>query len=163
MSIGRTDAEAEAPDAKNWLIEKDPNAEKDWRQEEKETTEDEMVGWHHRLNGREFERALGVGEGQGSLGCCSPWGHKELDMTNDWTEWVRDKRSIVKLQKKRWVRKVLYIYRERERDQREKRVVRDDFQVSSLNNLEKNNDIYKNMWVCYFVTDIKMNCQDTSS
>ena len=60
-----------------------------------------MVGWHHRLNGREFERALGVGEGQGSLGCCTPWGHKELYMTNNLTEGVRDKRSIVKLQKKR--------------------------------------------------------------
>ena len=77
--IGRTDAKAEAPilwppDAKNWLIGKDPHAGKDWRQEEKGMTEDEMVGWHHRLNGHEFEQALGVGDGQGSLACCSPLG-----------------------------------------------------------------------------------------
>ena len=80
--IGRTDAEAETPtlwppDAKNWLPGKDPDAEKDWRQEEKGTTEDEI--WHHRLNAYESEQAPGVGEGQESLACCSPWGHKELD------------------------------------------------------------------------------------
>ena len=84
--IARTDAEAEAlilwpPDAKNWLIRKDPDAEKDWRQEEKGTTEDEIVGWHHRLNGPEFGQTLGDGEEQGSLVCCSPQGHKKLDMT----------------------------------------------------------------------------------
>ena len=84
--IGRTDAEPEAPilwlpDTKNWLIEKDPDAGKDWRQGEKWATEGEMVGWHHRLNGHEFEQTPGDGEGQGSLACCSPWGHKELDMT----------------------------------------------------------------------------------
>ena len=84
--IGMTDAEAETPmlwppDAKNWLIWKDPDAGKDWRQEEKGTTEDEMVGWHHWLVGWEFEQALGVGEGQGSLACCSPWSRKDLDMT----------------------------------------------------------------------------------
>ena len=91
--IGRTDAEAEAPilwppDAKNWLLGKDPNAGKDWRQEEKRTTEDEMVGWHHRLDGHEFEQAPGVGDGQGSLACCSPWGRKESDTTEqlNWTE-----------------------------------------------------------------------------
>ena len=83
--IGRTDAEAETPilwppDAKNWLIGKDPDAGKDWRQE-KGTTEDEMVRWHHRLDGLEFEQALGVGDRQGSLWCCSPWGHKESDTT----------------------------------------------------------------------------------
>ena len=83
--IARTDAKAETPilwppDAKNWLSGKDPDAGKDWRQE-KGMTEDEMVGWHHRLNGHEFEQALGVGNGQGSLACCSPWGCKELDMT----------------------------------------------------------------------------------
>ena len=82
--IGRTDAEAEtpilwSPDAKNWLIGKDPDAVKDWRQEEKGTTKDEMVGWHHQLDGHEFEQALGVGDGQGSLACCSSWGPKELD------------------------------------------------------------------------------------
>ena len=68
-------------DAKNWLIGKDPDAGKDWRQEKKGTTMDEMVGWHHRLDGHEFEQALGVGDGQGSLACCSPWGHKESDTT----------------------------------------------------------------------------------
>ena len=90
--IGRTDAEAEGPklwlpDAKNWLIGKDPDAEKDWRQE-KLTTEDEMVGWHHWLNGHEFEHALSVSDGQGNLACCSPWGHKESDTTEqlNWTE-----------------------------------------------------------------------------
>ena len=81
---GRTDAEAPIlwpPDAKSWLIGKDPDAGKNWGQEEKGTIGDEMVGWHHRLNGHEFEQALGVGEGQGSLACCSPWGHKESDTT----------------------------------------------------------------------------------
>ena len=86
MFIGRTDAEAETPvlwppDAKNWFLGKDPNAGKDWRQEEKGTTVDEMVGWHHRLNGHEFEQVLGIGDGQGSLACCSPWGRKQLDTT----------------------------------------------------------------------------------
>ena len=90
--IGRTDTEAETlifwpPDAKNWLIGKDPDAGKDWGQEEKGTTEDEMVGWHHRLNGHEFGETLGVGDGQGGLVCCGPWGHKESDMTEplNWT------------------------------------------------------------------------------
>ena len=87
--IARTDAEAESPilwppHVKNWLFWKDPNAGKDWRQEEKGTTEDEIVGWHHRLSGHEFEQALGVGDEQGSLACCSPWGHKESDTT----EWL---------------------------------------------------------------------------
>ena len=84
--IGRTDVEDETPilwpsDVKNWLIWKDPDAGKDWRQEENGMSEDEMVGWHHWLNRHEFEQALGVGDGQGSLVCCSPWGHKESDMT----------------------------------------------------------------------------------
>ena len=86
--IGRTDdeAEAEAPilwplDAKSWLIGKDPDAGKDWGQEDKGAAENKMVGWHHWLNGHEFEQTLGDGEGQESLVCCSPWGHKELDMT----------------------------------------------------------------------------------
>ena len=69
------------PDAKSWLTGKDPDAGQDWRQEEKGMTEDELVGWHHRLNGHEFEQAPGVGDGQGSLACCSPWGHKESDTT----------------------------------------------------------------------------------
>ena len=76
--IGKADAEAETPilwppDAKNWLLRKDPDAGKGWRQEEKRTTEDEMVGWHHQLYGNEFEQALGVGDGQGSLACYNPW------------------------------------------------------------------------------------------
>ena len=84
--IGRTDAEAEAPilwtpDVKNWLIGKDPDAGKDWRQEEKGTPEDKMVGGRHWLDGHESEQALGVGNGQGSLMCCSPWGQKKLDKT----------------------------------------------------------------------------------
>ena len=90
--IGRTDAEAETPilwlpDAKNWLIWKDPDAGKDWRQEEKGTTEDEMAGRHHHLNGHEFEQAPGVGDGQGGLASCSPWGRKESDTTErlNWT------------------------------------------------------------------------------
>ena len=76
------------PDVKNWLIWKDPDAGKDWRQEEKGTTEEEMVGWHHRLNGHEFESTPGVGDGQGSLVCCSPWGRKESDTTEriNWTD-----------------------------------------------------------------------------
>ena len=69
------------PDAKSWIIGKDPDAGKDWRQEEEGTIEDEMVGWHHRLNGHEFEQTLGNTEGQGSLACCSPWGCKQLDST----------------------------------------------------------------------------------
>ena len=74
-------------DVKSWLFWKDPNAGKDWRQKEKETTEDEMVGWHHQLDGHEFEQAPGVGNGQGSLVCCSPWSHEESDMTEqlNWT------------------------------------------------------------------------------
>ena len=84
--IGRTDAEAETPilwppDVKNWLVRKDPDAGKDWRQKEKGTAEDEMVGWHHQLNGYEFEQAPGVADGQGSLACCSPWGHR---LRQDW-------------------------------------------------------------------------------
>ena len=91
--IGKTDAEdAElwAPDAKSWLIWKDPDAGEDWRQEEKGMTEGEMVGWHDRLHGHEFEQALGVGDGQASLACYSPWDRKELDTTEilNWTELI---------------------------------------------------------------------------
>ena len=76
------------PDAKKWLIGKDPDAGKDWRQEEKGTTEDEMVGWYHWLNGQGFRWTPGVGDGQGGLACCSPWGCKESDTTErlNWTE-----------------------------------------------------------------------------
>ena len=79
--IGRTDAEApilQPPDAKNWLIGKDSDAGKDWRQEKKG-----MIGWHHWFHGHEFEQTLGDSEGQGSLACCSPWGHK-------WHKWVTE-------------------------------------------------------------------------
>ena len=87
--IVRTDAEAEVPilwpaDEKSWLIGKDHDAGKDWRQEEKGMTDNKMVTWHHWLNGHEFEQTLGDGEGQGSLACCSPWGPKESDTT----EWL---------------------------------------------------------------------------
>ena len=89
--IGRTDTEAEAPilwppDSKNWLIGKDPDAVRDWRWKEKETTKDEMVGWYHQLSGHEFEQASGVGDGQGGLACCSPWGCKESDTTERLTQ-----------------------------------------------------------------------------
>ena len=93
ISIGRTDAEAESPilqspDMRHWLTGKDLDTGKDWRWEEKGMTEDEMVGWHHWLNFYEFEQSAGVGDGQGSLTSCSPWGHKELDVTErlNWTE-----------------------------------------------------------------------------
>ena len=90
--IGKTDVEAETPilwppDVKSWLIWKDPDAGKDWRQEEKGMTEDELVEWHHRLNGHGFGWTPGVGDGQGSMVCCSPWGGKELDMT-EWLNWT---------------------------------------------------------------------------
>ena len=90
--IGRTDVEVETPilwppDAKSWLIWKDPDAGKDWGQEEKGTTEDEMVGWHHRLNGHGFGCTPGVGAGQGGLACCGSLGRKESDTTErlNWT------------------------------------------------------------------------------
>ena len=96
LFIARTDADAEAeapklwlPDAKSQLIGKDPDARKDWGQE-KQVTEDEMVGWHHRLNGHEFEQAPGDSEGQGSLVCCSPWGLKGYDTT----EWLNNKDQL---------------------------------------------------------------------
>ena len=91
--FGSSDAEAEAPilwppNANNWLIGKDPDASKDWGQEEKRVTEDEMVGCYHWFNGHEFEQTQGDSEGQGSMVCCSPWGRKESDTTEklNWTE-----------------------------------------------------------------------------
>ena len=92
--IRRTDAEAEAPilwslDTKNGLIGKDPDAGKDWRREEKGMTENEMVGWHHRLDRHEPEQALGAGDGQGGPACCSPRAGKELDMT-EWLNWTEN-------------------------------------------------------------------------
>ena len=93
MFIGRTDVGAETPilwlpDAKNWLIGKDSDTGKDWRREEKGMTEDETVGWHHQLDGHEFQQALRFGDGQGNLVCYSLWGHKESDMTEqlNWSE-----------------------------------------------------------------------------
>ena len=90
--IGRTDVEAETPilrphGTKSWLIWKDLDAGKGWGQEEKGMTEDEMVGWHHRLNGHGFAWTLGVGDGQEGLACCSSWGRKELD-TTEWLNWT---------------------------------------------------------------------------
>ena len=90
--IGKTDVEAEIPvlwppHAKIWLIWKDPDAGKDWGQEEKETTEVEMIGWHHWLNGCGFGWTPGVGDGQGGLSCCGSWGCKESDMTK-WMNWT---------------------------------------------------------------------------
>ena len=91
--IGRTDFEAETPilwplDAKSWLTEKDTDTGKDWGQQEKGMTEDEMAGWHHWLDGLEFEWTLGVGDGQGGLACCNSWGRQESDTTEclNWTE-----------------------------------------------------------------------------
>ena len=104
--IERTDAEAEAPtlwppEVKNWLTGKDPDAGKDWVQE-KEMTEDKMVGWHHQLDGHESEQAPRVGDGQGSLACCSPWGLKESDASErlNWTKlivaiWGKGKIKII--------------------------------------------------------------------
>ena len=97
--FGRNDVEAETPilwppHAKSWLIGKDSDAGRDWGQEEKGTTEDEMAGWHHWLNGHESEWTLGVGDGQGGLACCDSWGLKEsdttewLNWTDPWTTWV---------------------------------------------------------------------------
>ena len=99
--IGRTDAEAEAPilwqtDAKRRLIGKDPEAGKDWGQEEKGTTEYEMVGWHHQLDGHFFGWSPGVGDGQGGLACCGSWGHKESDTTEplNWAECISKMNNI---------------------------------------------------------------------
>ena len=92
--ISRTETEDEAPilwltDANSQFIGKDPDAEKDWRQEEKGTTEDEMIGWHHQPNGHEFEQGPGDGQGRGSLACCSAWGSKELDII-EWLNWTEN-------------------------------------------------------------------------
>ena len=99
--FGRNEAKAETPvlwppHVKSWLIGKDSDAGRDWEQEEKGTTEDEMAGWHHRLNGYEFEWTLGDGDGQGGLVCCDSWGRKELDTTErlkwaelNWTDGTR--------------------------------------------------------------------------
>ena len=111
---GRTDAEAEPPilwppDVKSWLTGKDPDAGKDWRQEEKGMTEDEMVGWHHGLNGHEFRWTPGVGDGQGGLACCSAMGSQrfghdwvtELNWLN-WTDIVRGRKEKINSGKCAW-------------------------------------------------------------
>ena len=94
--IGRSDAEAEAPilwppDAKNWLTGKDPDAGKDWRREEKGTEENEMVEWHHWLDGHEFKQVLGIGDGQGSLACYSPWGCR---VRHDWVTELKNTKHL---------------------------------------------------------------------
>ena len=91
IAIGRNGCEAETPifwphDAKNWLIWKDSDAGKDWRQEEKVMTEDAIIEWYHWLDGQEFKQALGVNYGQGNLACCSSWCRKDLD-TTEWLNW----------------------------------------------------------------------------
>ena len=105
--FGRNDAKAETPvlwwpHAKSWLIGKDSDAGRDWGQEEKGTTEDEMAGWHHQLNGREFEWTPGVGDGQGGLACCNSWGRKESDTTEwlNWTEVPKRTKQISKISDK---------------------------------------------------------------
>ena len=111
--IGRTDAEAESLilwpcDTKNWFIGKDPDAGKDWRQEEKGTTENEIVRWYHQLDGYECEQDPGVGDGQGILMSCSPWGLKELDMTEqlnwltEWSYWKQSTHLMQYLSKYQW-------------------------------------------------------------
>ena len=96
--IGRTDVEANTPilwppDEKSCLIWKDPDVGKNWRRKEKWMTEDEIVGWHHQLNGHEFGQTLRVDDGQGDLACCSSWGPKELDMT-EWWNWTEYKWTL---------------------------------------------------------------------
>ena len=112
--IGRNDAEAETPilwppHAKSWLIGKDSDAGRDWGQEEKGTTGDEMAGRHHWLDGHEFEWTPGVGDGQGGLACCSSWGRKELDTTEwlNWTELNWNSFPLFIFVKKLWYSEVL--------------------------------------------------------
>ena len=111
--IGKIDAEVETPNFdhlmwRNWFIGKDPDVGKDWGQEEKRTTEDEIVGWHHQLDGHEFEQAPGVGDGQGSLAYCSLWGQKELDTTDllNWLYYFHLKWIFCKQQ---WLDFVIYL------------------------------------------------------
>ena len=108
--FGKNDAKAETPvlwppHAKSWLIGKDSDAGRDWGQEEEGRTEDEMAGWHHRLNGREFEWTQGVGDGQGSLACCNSWDRKESDMTGR-LKWTELKISLIHCQKQQNLHRV---------------------------------------------------------
>ena len=103
--VGRTDAKAETPilwppHAKSWLTGKDSDAGRDWGQEEKGTTEDEMAGWHHWLDGHEFEWTPGVGDGHGGLVCCSSWGCKESDTTLNWLNWTELIQDLFKKKEK---------------------------------------------------------------
>ena len=117
--IGRTDVEAETPilwppDAKSWLIGKDPDAGKDWWREEKRTTEDQMVGWHHWLNGHELGWTPGVGDGQGGLECCSPWGHKKSHVAEwlNWTEeWIFSNIASVSMICRYWLWREMWSHR----------------------------------------------------
>ena len=95
------------PHMKNWLIGKDSDAGRDWGQEEKGTTEDEMVGWHHWHNGHESEWTLGVGDGQGGLGCCNSWRCKESD-TTEWLNWTQSTISQIRIQQ--WLRDCPYCH-----------------------------------------------------
>ena len=117
--FGRNDAKAETPvlwppHAKSWLIAKGSDAGRDWGQEEKGMTEDEMAGWHHWLDGHESEWTPGVGDGQGGLACCDSWGRKELDTTErlNWTELIpsscTNKRK--EMSESRWISLCAYYY-----------------------------------------------------
>ena len=115
MFCGRNDAKAETPillppHAKSWLIGKDSDAGRDWGQEEKGTTEDEMAGWHHRLNRHEFEWTPGVGDEQGGLVCCDTWGRKESD-TTEWLNWTELKKnnSLYLLQLRPWRKQKVFL------------------------------------------------------
>ena len=115
--FGRTDTEAETPilwpcHAKSWLIGKDPDAGRDWGQEEKGTTQDKMAGWHHQLNGHEFQWTLGAGDGQGGLACCNSWGCKESDRTErlNWTELNWESYNSLEIRKIIFIKTVMYLY-----------------------------------------------------
>ena len=107
--FGRIDAKADTPvlwppHAKSWLIGEDSDAGRDWGQEEKRTTDDEMAGWHHWLDGCESEWTLGVGDGQGGLVCCDSWGLKESDTTErlNWLNWTEGNRQLINSIKAQW-------------------------------------------------------------
>ena len=117
--LGGTDVEAETPilwppDARSWLIWKDPDAGKDWGREQKGTTEDEMVGWHHWLNGHGFGWTLGVGDGQGGLACCGSWGRKKSDTTErltwnwNWCTPIPNLHKIITTKMSNMVLSILY-------------------------------------------------------
>ena len=123
---GRIDAEAETPilwppHAKSWLIGEDPDAGRDWRQEEKETTGDEMAGWHHQLDGHEFEWTLGVSDGQEGLACCSSWDHKESEPT-EWLNWT-DLNVFDKMDK---MKKIITEWESLQKNQKELRLLKNN-------------------------------------